>query len=130
MNSPSVKIIETQGFIDSCSDFLSEQEVDAIRHLLAAKPASGVPMHEDAPQLLSLPWRNGEIQVIYLLSHDLDEIYLVVVTKTDPGDGGPGNGSSGNSPTAGEKVLKTLKNLGKIGIGASIKEIIDGIKGE
>ena len=130
MNGKTVKIIETQEFIDSSSRYLSDPDIDAIRHLLAAKPAAGEIFAPETPQLLTLSWRGGALRVIYMLSHDIEEIYLVVVISNDPGDGGPGNGCSGKEKTTVEKTKSLLKTLAKLGIGVSIKELLDRFKGE
>jgi len=123
MKCETVKIIETTQFVETSDLYLCDTEKDAVRCLLANQPTSGSPVSSEFPTILGLPWRNGNILVLYTISSDLEKIYLLAVTKPNPGGDGPGTGLDTS------KIQKLLKALMKIGIGISVKELLDDIIG-
>ncbi len=114
MSQEPIKIIETPQFIEDAKKHLTDVQLKAVRHLLASDPAVGLPV-EAHQEILSLEWEK-DLNILYLVSQDLTEIFLVAITRLGPDD--PDGYRS-------EKVNERLRSLKRIGIGIGIKELIE-----
>lgn len=114
LSQEPIRIIETPQFIEDAKKHLTDVQLKAVRHLLASDPAAGSSV-EAHPEILSLEWGKG-LYILYLVSQDLTEIFLVAITKMGPDD--PGGYKS-------EKINENLRTLKRIGIGIGIKELIE-----
>lgn len=107
-----VTVIETHVFAQAAAKYLSAVELDAIRHLLAAKPGAGEPSPAH-PEILHLVWHARDLRIAYLVSQDTKTIYLLTIEPT----------LTASQPDA--KTKQTLKQLKRIGIGIGVKELIE-----
>jgi hypothetical protein len=116
-----VEIVETRGFASTVGEYLSEIELDGLRHLLAAKPWIGEP-DSDAPGLLNLTWRE-QIHVAYTVDRreGTNTVYLVAIYSE--GEDVP------VTEQERERIRSKLDWLKKMGVGVGLKELIDWIKG-
>lgn len=114
MPSQPVDIVETDEFKGKCGNYLGDVELDAIRHLLAAKPWLGEPI-SDLPGLLRIGWRR-DVHIIYMVSAttELLTIYLIAIGSNSPSPDGEGR----------KQINSLLDTLKKIGIGIGVREII------
>ncbi len=114
MPSQPVDIVETDEFKREYGNFIGDIELDAIRHLLAAKPWLGEPS-ADFPGLLHLGWRRG-VYIIYMVSATAETltIYLIAIGSNSPAPDGDGR----------RQINSLLDVLKKLGIGIGIREVI------
>jgi len=74
-----VTVIETHEFTQQAATrHLSVVELDAIRHLLAAKPNLGEPSAAH-PEIFNLSWGAHDLRIIYLVSQDVKTLYLLTI---------------------------------------------------
>lgn len=118
MSIQPVEIVETHEFKRNYKKFISEIELDAIRHLLAAKPALGKQV-SGLPGLLRLDWKPKSVYVVYLVSISSDSVVIHLITI----------GSNAPNPDGGERkqIGGLLDALKKVGIGMGIREIVKRI---
>ncbi|MDP2220984.1 MAG: hypothetical protein Q8K34_12390 [Hydrogenophaga sp.] len=114
MSSQPVEIVETHEFKRNYKKLISELELEAIRHLLAAKPGLGKSM-KTLPGLLRLDWRPESVYIVYMVSTVSESltIHLIAIGSTPP------------APDGGDRkqISDLLDTLKKIGIGLGIREI-------
>ncbi len=113
-----VHVIESRIFTSDVQKLLSETERMALCALLATNPFAGQALTEEKEGSYLLSW-NETVEVIYILSRDLDKIYLISIQSTKDIEYGQEKDK--------KQLVAIWRRLREAGIGWAIREIYDFI---